>query len=431
MGVIPILVLLGAVWYFTTPQERDRFRRLVLGRVDEVWGGASRYWPARKPFDDALDARTPRPIVTLAIVALNVGIFVSMLFGPGSMADPETIVRWGGSVGTRTANGEWWRLATAMFVHGGFLHMIVNIIGLVQIGLITERFYGRFAFANAYLGAGLLFGMLSVLLHPIAVTVGASASVFAIYGMFATMLFAGIVAPSPFTVPMTTLLKIAPPAALFLLYSFGAGHTGLLELSGLLVGLSYGFVLAKLPVEQAQRNEAAGIVFADGVAPADGSAPAGGTAPAPEIPFKRIVPITAAIAIVVVAAGIPMRGIIDVRPEIARISDIEDKTAGTYDSAVRRFANGELTLKELVAVIERTILPELRAAQSRLKQLQHVPRQQARLVADADQYFKLREESWQARAAGLRRTSLKGLRSPDDTEREAREVLESLRIANP
>ena len=99
--------------------------------------------------------------------------------------------------------------------------------------------------------------------------------------------------------------------------------------------------------------------------------------------------------------------------------------------AVRRFTNGELTLKELVAVIERTILPELRAAQDRLKQLQHVPREQAPLVADADQYFKLREESWQARAAGLRRTSLKGLRSPDDTEREAREVLDSLRIANP
>ncbi len=418
MGVIALIVLLGAVWYFTTPQERDRLRRTALAALDRVWGGASRYWPARRPFDDALDRRTPRPIVTLAIVALNVAIFVSMLMSPGSLADPETIVAWGGSVGTRTANGEWWRLATAMFVHAGFLHLVANVAGLVQIGLITERFFGRFAFANAYLGAGLLFGMLSVWVQPIAVTVGASASVFAIYGMFATMVFAGIAVRSPFTVPMTTFLKIAPSAALFLLYSFGTGHAGLLELSGLLVGLAYGFVLAKSAV-MATVTEA----------PTDETQTE--PQPAPALPLNRIVPITAAIIVVVVVAGIPMRGVIDVRPEIVRIAEIEDRTASVYDGAVKQFANGQLTLKELVGVIERTILPELRAAQTRLKGLQHVPREQAKLVAEADQYFKLRQESWQARAAGLRRTSLKGMRSPDDTEREAREVLDSLRSANP
>jgi rhomboid protease GluP len=400
MLVLPVLVLLGAAWYFTTPQERDRFRRTALGVADQFWGGASRHWPARQPFDDALDARTPRPLATLTIAALNVGIFVCMVMSPGSLSDPQTILGWGGSIGTRTANGEWWRLATAMFVHASFLHMLANVAGLVQIGLIAERFFGLFAVANAFLGAGLLFGVLGVFVHPVAVTAGASAGVFAIYGMFATMLFAGIAARSPFTVPATTLLKIAPSVALFLLYSVTAGHAGPLELSGLLVGLMYGFVLVK---------------------PAIVEAPS----------FKRTAPITAALVIIVTGAGIPMRGVIDVRPEIARISEIEEKTASAYDSAVRQFTNGELTLKELVAVIERTILPELRAGQSRLKQLHHVPREQATIVAEADQYFKLREESWQARAAGLRRTSLKGMRSPDDTEREAREVLDNLRVANP
>ena len=421
MGLIPLFVLLGAVWYFTTPQERERMRRTALGLVEQVFGEALRYWPARKPFDDALDARTPRPIVTLTVVALNVGIFVCMLFGPGSLSDPETIIGWGGSVGTRTANGEWWRLATAVFVHGSFMHMIANVIGVVQIGLIVERFYGRFAFANAYLGAGLLFGVLSVLLHPIAVTGGASASVFAAYGMFVTMLLTGILSPSRFSVPPTTLLKIAPATALFLLYSLTAGRAGMLELSGLVVGLTYGFVLAKGAAAEpvAQSTESIGLSESTDHPPAAAATVAAR-------PDKRIAPITAAIAAVVVATGIPMRGVIDVRPEIARVAQIEDKTAAAYDAAVRQFTNGELTLKELVGVIERTILPELRAGQARLKQLQHVPREQAKLVAEADQYFTLREESWQARAAGLRRTSLKGLRSPDDTEREAREMLESL-----
>jgi rhomboid protease GluP len=414
MGFISLIVLLGAVWYFTTPQERDRFRRTVLSRLDDTWGGFSRYWPAPTPFDAALDARTPRPIVTATILALNVGIFVCMLFGKGSLADPDTLLGWGASVGTRTANGEWWRLATAMFVHAGFLHMMVNVIGLVLVGSITERFFGSVAFANAYLGAGLLFGVFTVLLHPLAMTTGGSASVFAIYGMFVAMLVTGITTPSPFSVPATTFLKLAPSTALFLLYSFAAGHASMLELSGIVVGLAYGFVLSKSVVAQPASISTESVE--EVTAPAVDS----------ELPLKRIVPITAAIVIIVVGAGIPMRGVIDVRPEISHIAEIEQKTAAAYDAAVRQFTVGQLTLKELVGVIDRNILPELRAEQTRLNQLQHVPREQASLVAEADQYFKLRQESWQARAAGLRRTSLKGLRSPDDTEREAREVLESL-----
>jgi membrane associated rhomboid family serine protease len=426
MGVIPLAVLIAAVWYFTTPKERDRFRRTALDRFDGVFGVVARYWPAPTPFDAALAVRTPRPLVTVTILALNVGIYLCMLTGAGSLSDPETVLGWGASIGTRTANGEWWRLATAMFVHASFLHMIFNVLGVAQIGLITERFFGCFALANAYLGAGLLFGVLSALLHPLAVTGGGSASVFAIYGMFGAMLFAGMATRSPFTVPATTLLKIAPPAGLFLLYSFSAGHAGLIELSGLAVGLAYGFMLAKPAMSEATSASIEPELKLVEEPKQEQPQPVMSAAM-----LKRTVSITAAIVIVVIAAGIPMRGVIDVRPEIARIAELEDKTAAAYDTAVHQFTNGQLTLKELVAVIDHMILPELRAAQSRVQQLQHVPREQSKLVAEADQYFKLREESWQARAAGLRRASLKGMRSPDDTEREAREVLESLRSANP
>jgi membrane associated rhomboid family serine protease len=426
MGVLPLAVLLAAVWYFTTPKERDRVRRKILDRFDGVRSVVARYWPPPTPFEAVLEVRTPRPIAIVTIIALTVGIFLCMLTGSGSLSDPETLLNWGASVGTRTANGEWWRLATAMFVHMGFAHMMMNVLGVAQVGLITERFFGRFALANAYVGAGLLFGMLSLLLHPVAITAGGSASVFAVYGMFASMLFAGIGTPSPFTVPRSTLLKIAPAVVLFLLYSFGAGHAGPLELSGLAVGLAYGFMLAKPTIVEAMHGSALPE------SPATEEPKQEPTQAAISAPMlKRTVSLTAGIVIIVIAAGIPMRGVIDVRPEIARIAALEDKTAGAYDSAVREFTNGQMTLKELVAVIERTILPELRTAQARLTQLQHVPREQAKLVADADQYFKLREESWKARAAGLRRTSLKGMRSPDDTEREARELLDNLRSANP
>ena len=187
-----LLVLLGAAWYFTTPQERDRFRRRSLGESRSGnRGGASRYWPARKPsmmrWTPAHHDRSSRS----TIVALNVGIFVCMSFGPGSMADPETIVRWGGSVGTRTANGEWWRLATAMFVHGGFFQ-----VDREHHRARADRSHHRallrpLCICEHVSGAGLLFGCWAAAASSRRSRSAASAGVFAVYGMFVTMLIAG------------------------------------------------------------------------------------------------------------------------------------------------------------------------------------------------------------------------------------------------
>ena len=146
------------------------FERAALGMADRVSGSACATGPRAVHSDDCPGRQdtSPRHSQHRRIDGWHLRV---MLVSPGSfIQDPETLAGWGASIGTRTANGEWWRLATAMFVHASFLHLVANVAGLVQIGFITERFFGRFAFGSAYLGAGLLFGMLSVLLHPIAVT---------------------------------------------------------------------------------------------------------------------------------------------------------------------------------------------------------------------------------------------------------------------
>ena len=74
----------------------------------------------------------------------------------------ETLVGWGGNVGVRTTNGEWWRLATAMFVHSGMFHLLVNTAALVQLGLILERLVGRLTFAAVYVAAGIFAGLASL-----------------------------------------------------------------------------------------------------------------------------------------------------------------------------------------------------------------------------------------------------------------------------
>jgi rhomboid protease GluP len=400
MSFLPLIILLAAVVYFSKPEERKRFVREALSRTEHLWGSAARYWPKRLPFDDALDARTPRPLVTLAIVALNVGIFVCMLFTPGALGSPETLMGWGASFGPRTTNGEWWRLVTAMFLHTGLLHMIANVAGFAQVGLLTERLFGRLAIANAYVAAGLLAGVLNLLLYPVSVSAGASASVFAVYGLFAAALMSGVAFPSDLSIPPTTLLKVAPAAVLFLLYSLAAGFAGPAEMAGLILGLIYGCVLIKdLSVQTP--------------------------------PARRVAITSSVVAVLALLACIPVRGMSDVRPEIEQLAAVEQKTATAYDEAVRHFTNGEMTLKELVDVIDRTILPELGAAQTRLKKLQRVPYAQAPLLAGANDYLTLREESWRARSAGLRRKSLGTMRAPDETERASLEALDRIRPTAP
>jgi len=396
MPLIALIVLLAAVWYFSKPEERKRFAKEILSRTEYLLGSAARYWPKRLPFDDALDARTPKPLVTLAIVALNVGMFICMVFTPGPLADQGTLIGWGASFGPRTTNGEWWRLATAMFVHTGLLHLIANVVGFALIGLTTERLFGRLAIANAYIGAGLLAGVMNLLLYPVSVSAGASASIFAVYGLFAAALIAGVAFPSDLSVPPTTLAKLAPGAALFLVYSLAAGFAGPSEMTGLIIGLVYGCVLIKdLSVQTP--------------------------------PPQRVAVTTAVVVVITLAACIPVRGMSDMRPEIEQLAAVEQKTSGAYDQAVRRFTIGEMTIRELVEVIDRTILPEFTAAQARLKRLERVPYAQAPLLAGANEYVSLREESWRARSAGLRRKSLGRMRSPDETEKASLEALEKIR----
>ena len=117
--IIAITVVLVLVFRAMTPEERTRLTSRALASARQVKDAATHRRPELEEFREALDARARRAIVMPAIVALNVAIFVFMLFGAGALADPHTIVGWGGSFGPRTTNGEWWRLVTATFVHPG------------------------------------------------------------------------------------------------------------------------------------------------------------------------------------------------------------------------------------------------------------------------------------------------------------------------
>jgi hypothetical protein len=136
---------------------------------------------------------------------------------------------------------------------------------------------------------------------------------------------------------------------------------------------------------------------------------------------------------VAIAAGLAAyrRTLTDVRPEIARLIVLEARTVRTYEKAVEQFRLGALSAESLARLIERTIAPELRTSRARLNALDRVPAVDAPLVARADEYLKLRDESWQLRARALEKRSMPALRTADQAERASLEAFERIRALQP
>ncbi len=80
---------------------------------------------------------------------------------------------------------EFWRLFTAMFLHGGFEHIFMNMLSLWFVGRVVERWFDRFSYITIYFISGLIGGLISIYTHPIGVAIGASGAIFGIFGAMA------------------------------------------------------------------------------------------------------------------------------------------------------------------------------------------------------------------------------------------------------
>jgi rhomboid protease GluP len=121
---------------------------------------------------------------TSALLAINLTVFVGMVVtGAGLLDfDPQAALRWGGNYGPWTLNGDWWRLITAGFVHGGLIHLAFNMWCLLSLGQLSERLFGRLQTFFIYLLTGVGGALLSIAHNPKHLEVGASGAIFGIAG---------------------------------------------------------------------------------------------------------------------------------------------------------------------------------------------------------------------------------------------------------
>ena len=123
------------------------------------------------------------PFVTFTLIGINVAVFLlELATGATINGQGGTIWRNGVLFGPAVADGDWWRLGTAMFLHYGPLHLGMNMLVLWFIGPPLEDYFGHARYALLYLVSGLAGSAGALLLTPSAFTVGASGAIWGLMG---------------------------------------------------------------------------------------------------------------------------------------------------------------------------------------------------------------------------------------------------------
>lgn len=401
--IVFLVVVSGLVLRRMSAEERIQ---LVHKTVDATRSGATtaREFMTQKPsgcdeFYAALRSRTRWALLTPALVVAFVVMHVLMRRSGGDI-DDRLLVEWGANVGPLTTNAQWTRLATAMFVHRGWLHVIADAAGLVMAGALIERVIGRAAFVLVFFASGMLGGLWQVAARPVSVSTGAASAIFGLYGLLAATMVWGYAQRSPLTIPVAALKRTWPGAIVFLLYHlFTDGLFSESMQAGVMVGLVGGLILA------------ARVSMATP-------------------PLGRVCAASVASVAILVTFAVPLHGIADVPGTLARVVDVEERTAARYDADIKRFQSGRMTAEELAAAAEQvgTEIREMRAA---IAALRNIPAEQAPLLQAAARYLELREDSWRLRVEALREGRMQTLQKASVREFEALRAFETVVQSRP
>ncbi len=154
----------------------DCMRDAAVGHqcVDCVAAGAATVREPRLRFGGV--QRSTAPVVTYALIAINVLVFVLQTASAGL---ERQLTLWPPAVAT----GDLYRLVTSAFVHYGLTHLLFNMWALYVVGPPLERWLGRLRFGTLYGLSALGGSVLVYLISPLnAATAGASGAVFGLFG---------------------------------------------------------------------------------------------------------------------------------------------------------------------------------------------------------------------------------------------------------
>jgi membrane associated rhomboid family serine protease len=176
--------------------------------------------------------------VTYALIAINVIVFlVEIGTGSGGFNGlGGSVVAHGALYGPAVADGDYWRLVTAGFLHANLLHILLNMWILYSLGQMLEPAIGPFRFSVIYFVSLLAGSFGALLISKNSVTLGASGAVFGLAGAAVMIMRSRGIDPMQSGLPLFIGINLLFTVT-FSGISIG-GHIG-----GLLGGAVVGFVL--------------------------------------------------------------------------------------------------------------------------------------------------------------------------------------------
>ncbi|MFJ6428583.1 MULTISPECIES: rhomboid family intramembrane serine protease [Microbacterium] len=206
-----------------TPAQKKAARR---------WGGSGGASMAM--------ARSGKPVVTYALLAVTSFIgLLQLIPGIGEQITGQLLFAAPYLYPNLSPLPfEPWRLLTAIFAHGGFIHLALNMLALWMLGQSLEPMLGRVRFLALYLISGLGGSVMVAVLAPLTSTVGASG---AIFGMMAALLIVG----RHLGANVTGLLVILGINFVYGLVFGGGRISWQAHLGGLLIGALVAFIYVK------------------------------------------------------------------------------------------------------------------------------------------------------------------------------------------
>lgn len=173
---------------------------------------------------------------TYILVGLNIIFYIYTALAGGNFLETADLMvfQWG-QVNYLVSNGWYWQLFTSMFVHATIIHLAGNMLFLFVFGLRGEEMFSLPEYLVIYLLGGLTGNVLSLIMGPDFVSVGASGAIFALFGACV------IYDRRRIGQSITGALIFA---FFLLMFSSGANVNYLAHVGGLVAGLIMGYVLA-------------------------------------------------------------------------------------------------------------------------------------------------------------------------------------------
>ena len=216
------------------------FVKLNLHKVKKLQEGTLN---TKSDLEDFFRVLIPRKdfFITPILLHLNVLIFLLLFFfGFGFMhVKGGDLLRFGANFKPLVSEGEIWRLFTSVFLHGGFLHLFMNMVALFFAGLFLEPLLGKWRLLLLYVVTGIVASIASFMWYDATISVGASGAIFGLYGYF----IAAIIYKSfPYKIHTAFLYSLLAYIGINLVMGLigSGGIDNAAHIGGLLSGFCYG-----------------------------------------------------------------------------------------------------------------------------------------------------------------------------------------------